>query len=43
MPARKKYTAEFKKQAVGFVLEELEPDESRKQAYALKLGAASAM
>jgi transposase-like protein len=29
MPAKKEYTAEFKEQAVRFVLEELEPDESR--------------
>lgn len=32
MPAKKEYTAEFKEQAVRFVLEELEPDESRKHA-----------
>jgi transposase len=32
MPARKEYTAEFKEQAVRFVLEEIGPDESRKQA-----------
>ena len=32
MPARKEYTPEFKDQAVRFVLEEIEPDESRKQA-----------
>jgi hypothetical protein len=29
MPAKKEYTAEFKEQAVRFVLEEIEPDESR--------------
>jgi transposase len=32
MPARKDYTPEFKAQAVRFVFEEIEPDESRKQA-----------
>jgi len=32
MPAKKEYTVEFKEQAVRFVLEELEPDESRKHA-----------
>jgi transposase len=32
MPAKKEYTAEFKEQAVRFVLEEIEPNESRKQA-----------
>jgi transposase len=32
MPAKKEYTPEFKDQAVRFVLEEIEPDESRKQA-----------
>ena len=32
MPARKEYTPEFKDQAVRFVLEEIEPDESREQA-----------
>ena len=32
MPARKDFTPEFKDQAVRFVLEELEPDESRKHA-----------
>jgi len=32
MPARKEYTPEFKDQAVRFVLEEIEPDESRKHA-----------
>ena len=32
MPAKKEYTAEFKDQAVRFVLEEIEPDESRKHA-----------
>lgn len=32
MPARKDYTPEFKDQAVRFVLEEIEPDESRRQA-----------
>ena len=32
MPARKDYTPEFKDQAVRFVLEEIEPDESRKHA-----------
>jgi transposase len=32
MPARKDYTTEFKDQAVRFVLEEIEPDESRKHA-----------
>lgn len=31
MPAKKEYTPEFKEQAVRFVLEEIEPDESRKQ------------
>lgn len=32
MPARKEYTLQFKDQAVRFVLEEIGPDESRKQA-----------
>jgi transposase len=32
MPAKKEYTPEFKEQAVRFVLEEIEPDESRKHA-----------
>ena len=32
MPARKDFTPEFKDQAVRFVLEEIEPDESRKHA-----------
>ena len=32
MPAMKEYTAEFKDQAVRFVLEEIEPNESRKHA-----------
>ena len=32
MPSRKEYTPEFKDQAVRFVLEEIEPDESRKHA-----------
>ena len=32
MPARKEYTPEFKDQAVRFVLEEIEADESRKHA-----------
>jgi len=32
MPAKKEYTAEFKEQAVRFVLEEIGPDESRKHA-----------
>ena len=32
MPVRKDYTPEFKDQAVRFVLEEMEPDESRKHA-----------
>jgi hypothetical protein len=32
MPAKKEYTAEFKEQAVRFVLEVFGPDESRKQA-----------
>ncbi len=32
MPAKKEYTVEFKEQAVRFVLESLEPDESRKHA-----------
>ena len=32
MPAKKEYTPEFKDQAVRFVLEEIEPDESRKHA-----------
>ena len=32
MPSRKEYTSEFKDQAVRFVLEEIEPDESRKHA-----------
>lgn len=32
MPARKDYTPEFKDQAVRFVLEEIEPDESRMRA-----------
>jgi transposase len=32
MPAKKEYTPEFKEQAVRFVFEEIEPDESRKHA-----------
>jgi len=32
MPAKKEYTVEFKDQAVRFVLEEMGPEESRKQA-----------
>ena len=32
MPVWKEYTPEFKDQAVRFVLEAIEPDESRKQA-----------
>ena len=32
MPVRKEYTPEFKDQAVRFVLEEIEADESRKHA-----------
>ena len=32
MPARKDYTPEFKDQAVRFVFEEIEPDESRMHA-----------
>ena len=32
MPARKEYTPEFKDQAVRFVLEEIEPDESPEHA-----------
>ncbi|MEI8239140.1 MAG: DDE-type integrase/transposase/recombinase [Actinomycetota bacterium] len=32
MPARKEYAPEFTNQAVRFVLEEIEPDESRRQA-----------
>lgn len=32
MPAKKEYTAEFKDQTVMFVLEEIAPNESRKQA-----------
>lgn len=32
MPARKDYTPEFKDQAVRFVFEEIEPDESRMRA-----------
>ena len=32
MPAKKEYGPEFKDQAVRFVLEEIEPDESRKHA-----------
>lgn len=32
MPVRKDYTPEFKDQAVRFVLEEIGPDESRRQA-----------
>ena len=32
MPVRKEYASEFKNQAVRFVLEEIEPDESRKHA-----------
>ena len=32
MPVRKEYTPEFKVRAVRFVLEEIGPDESRKQA-----------
>ena len=31
MPAKKEYTAEFKEQAVRFVFEEIEPDESRER------------
>jgi transposase len=32
MPRKKEYTAEFKEQAVRFVLEEMEPGESRSRA-----------
>ena len=32
MPVRKEYTPEFKDQAVRFVLEEIEPDESRQHS-----------
>ena len=32
MPVRKEYTPVFKDQAVRFVLEEIEPNESRKHA-----------
>lgn len=32
MPRRKEYTAEFKEQAVRFVFEEIEPDETRSRA-----------
>jgi len=32
MPAKKEYTPEFKEQAVRFLFEEIEPDESRKHA-----------
>ena len=32
MPPKKEYTAEFKAQAVKFVFEEIEPDESRTHA-----------
>lgn len=32
MPRRKEYTAEFKDQAVRFVFEEIEPDETRSHA-----------
>lgn len=32
MPKRLEYTKEFKEQAVRFVFESIEPDESRKQA-----------
>jgi transposase len=32
MPRRKEYTAEFKEQAVRFVFEEIEPDETRSHA-----------
>ena len=32
MPVRKEYTPEFNDEAVRFVLEEIEADESRKQA-----------
>lgn len=32
MPAKQEYTPEFKSQAVRFVLQEIEPDEARKQA-----------
>lgn len=31
MPVKKEYSAEFKEQAVRFVLEEVEGDESREQ------------
>jgi transposase-like protein len=37
MPAKKEYTAEFKEQAVRFVLEELEPDESRNMRVTVSL------
>jgi transposase len=33
MPANKECTAEFKEQAVRFVLEEIEPDEKRRRAF----------
>lgn len=32
MPAKEEYTAEFNEQAVRFVLEEIEPDESHEHA-----------
>ena len=32
MPVKKEYTAEFKEQAVRFVFDEIEPNESRKHA-----------
>ena len=32
MPAQKEYTPEFKEQAVRFVFDEIEPDESRSAA-----------
>jgi transposase len=32
MPAKKEFTPEFKEQAVRFVLESIEPDESRRRA-----------
>ena len=32
MPAKKEHTVEFKQQAVRFVLEEIDPDGSRKHA-----------
>src|SRR6478609_2451834 len=34
MPARKEYTPEFKEQAMRFVFDEIEPDESRSAAVA---------